>query len=173
MSITLTSIARTQLDQTYRALDIVLTKGEAHAKAAGVEESVYLNWRLSADMFPLAKQIQLVSDFSVRGMARLAGVEPPEMPDTETSFGQLRDRLAAARDAVWGFDTAALDADPDGPVTFPAGPAGDLTLPRQSYLQNYVLANASFHAATAYGILRQIGVPLGKADIMGVSQTAA
>ena len=68
MTITLSSVAMTQLDQVYRALDGILAKGEAYAKEKGVEDSVWLNWRLSPDMFSLARQVQLVSDFTVRGM---------------------------------------------------------------------------------------------------------
>ena len=45
-----------------------------------------------------------------------------------------------------------------------------MTLPRQAYLQNFVIANALFHASTAYNILRQLGAPLGKADMMGMSR---
>lgn len=167
MPITLSSIAKTQLDQSYRALGIVLTKGEAHAKEAGIEESVYLNWRLAANMYPLTRQVQLVSDFSYRGLARLAGAEPRSRADDETSFEALKARLDWAREAVWALDPAAMDADPEAMITFPAGPDRELTVPRQAYLQNYVLANVSFHTATAYNILRNIGVPLGKADIMG------
>lgn len=170
MSITLSRLSKTQLDQAYRAVTIMLDKGEAHAREAGVDESVYLGWRLAADMFPLVKQVQLVSDFSVRGMSRLAGVDPVSLPDTETSFEALKARIARAREIVWGQDEAAVDADPDGSVTFPAGPDREMTLPRQVFAQSFMIANTLFHASTAYGILRSIGVPLGKADMMGMSQ---
>ena len=169
MTLTLSSVARTQLDQVYRALDGILAKGEAHARDKGVEDSVWLNWRLSPDMFPFARQVQLVSDFTVRGVSRLAGVDPVSLPDDEVSFADLRARIAKARDVVWSLDTAAIDADPEASITFPAGRDRELTLPRQAYLQNFVIANALFHASTAYNILRQLGVPLGKADMMGMS----
>jgi len=168
MSLTLSSVARTQLDQVYRALDIILTKGEAHARSKEVEDGVWLNWRLTPDMFPLARQVQLVSDFTVRGMSRLAGVDPISIADDETSFADLRARIAKAREAVWALDTAAIDADPHADITFPAGREREMTLPRQAYLQNFVLTNALFHASTAYNILRQLGVPVGKADMMGI-----
>lgn len=169
MSITLSSVARTQLDQVYRAVDIILAKGEAHAKEKGVEDSVWLNWRLSPDMFAFTRQVQLVSDFTVRGMSRLAGVEPASLPDTETSFAELRARVAKAREAVWALDTDAIDANPQADITFPAGRDREMTLPRQTYLQSFVITNAIFHASTAYNILRQLGVPVGKADMMGMS----
>jgi hypothetical protein len=169
MSITLSSITRTQFDQTFLALDGMLAKAEAHAASAEIEESVYLAWRLTPDMLPLSRQIQLVSDFSVRGMSRLAGVEPPSMPDDEVSFSALRARLQTARSAINDLDTDAVDADPEGPVSFPAGPMGEMTLPRQAYVQNFVLANVLFHASIAYGILRSLGVALGKLDFLAVS----
>lgn len=168
MSTPLSTLALAQLDQTYRALDIILGKAETHAGDAGVDESVYLGWRLAANMYPLVKQVQLVSDFSVRGLCRLAGADPVSMPDDETSFAALRARIARAREAVWALDKAAIDADPDGTVTFPAGPGREMTLPRRTYLQNFVFANVMFHTSIAYGILRQIGVPLGKTDILAV-----
>ncbi|BDX00405.1 DUF1993 domain-containing protein [Maricaulis maris] len=170
MTITLSSVAMTQLDQVYRALDGILAKGEAYAKEKGVEDSVWLNWRLSPDMFSLARQVQLVSDFTVRGMSRLAGVDPVSLPDEETSFADLRARIAKAREAVWALDTGVIDADPEASITFPAGRDREMTLPRQAYLQNFVIANALFHASTAYNILRQLGAPLGKADMMGMSR---
>ncbi|WP_323762190.1 DUF1993 domain-containing protein [Maricaulis sp.] len=168
MSLTLSSVARTQLDQLYRALDMILAKGEAHARSKDVEDDIWLNWRLAPDMFPLARQVQLVSDFTVRGMSRLAGVDPVSMADDETSFAALRARIAKAREAVWALDAAAIDADPGADITFPAGRDREMTLPRQAYLQNFVLTNALFHASTVYNIVRQLGAPVGKADMMGM-----
>jgi len=170
MTLTLTSVAQTQLDQVYRALDGILAKGDAFAREKDVQDSVWLNWRLAPDMFPLSRQVQLVSDFSVRGMSRLAGVEPVSIADDETSFSDLRERIAKAREAVWALDSSAIDADPDASITFPAGRDRELTLPRHAYLQNFVIANALFHASTVYNILRQLGVPIGKADMMGMSR---
>ena len=36
-----------------------------------------------------------------------------------------------------------------------------------NYLLQFAVPNVFFHAATAYGILRHNGVPLGKADFLG------
>ena len=71
-------------------LSTILTKAEAHAKAKKIEPSVLINARLAPDMFPLSRQIQIASD-SVKGCAaRLAGVEVPSFPDTETTFSELQ-----------------------------------------------------------------------------------
>jgi hypothetical protein len=36
-----------------------------------------------------------------------------------------------------------------------------------NYLMQFAVPNVFFHAATAYGILRHNGVPLGKGDFLG------
>lgn len=168
MTQSISGVALAQIGQYYRAMGGMLAKGAEHAKAQGVEESVYLNWRLAADMFPLTRQVQIATDFGVRGLSRLAGVEPVSLPDTETSFAELQERLKKAQDVISGLDAAAIDADPDGDVTFPAGRDQTMTLPRGIYALNAVIPNIGFHASMTYAILRQIGVPLGKRDFMGL-----
>jgi hypothetical protein len=170
MSITLSKIAKTQLDQSFHALSGILDKAANHAAENKIDERVYLEWRLAPDMFALARQIQLISDFSVRGLSRLAGQSPVSMPDTETSFDELKARLEKSRAAIADLPTDALDEDPEADIKFPTGPKSEMTLPRQAYLQNFVIANVLFHASTAYGILRSLGVPLGKGDFMGISR---
>ena len=168
-TITLSKIAKTQLDQTYIALQGILDKAAAHAADAGVDEAVYLGWRLAPDMFPLVKQVQLVTDFSVRGLSRLAGQEPTSLPDNELTFADLKARLEKAHAAISALPTEALDANPQDPITFPAGRGKELTLPRQAYVQNFIIANVIFHASMIYGILRGLGVSIGKGDFMGAS----
>ncbi len=168
MSQTNSAIALAQIDQYYRAMGGMLAKAADHAQEHGIEESVYLNWRLAADMFPLTRQVQIATDFGVRGLSRLAGVDPVSLPDTETSFAELQARLTKALEVISSLDAAAIDADPDGEVTFPAGRDQTMTLPRSIYVLNGVIPNVGFHASMTYGILRQIGVPLGKRDFMGL-----
>jgi hypothetical protein len=40
-------------------------------------------------------------------------------------------------------------------------------MPGFQYLQQFALPNFYFHVTTAYGILRQAGVPIGKLDFLG------
>ncbi len=48
-----------------------------------------------------------------------------------------------------------------------AGPCGARRQREDPYLVLFALPNFYFHAATAYDILRNKGVPLGKRDFMG------
>ena len=166
MQHTTSSIAFAAIDQMFKGMTGSLDKAAAHAKAAGVDETVYTSWRLAPDMFTMARQVQIACDIAVRGFARLAGEAPPSFPDTEKTFDQLKARINAAHAAAKDYDRAKVDADPDADITVPIGD-NSLTLKRHQYMQNFVLPNVYFHAAAAYLNLRNAGVPLGKGDFMG------
>ncbi len=166
MQYTTSSIGLAAIDQMFRGLNTVLDKAAAHAKAAGVDETVYTSWRLAPDMFTMARQVQIACDIAVRGFARLAGAEPPSFPDTETTFEQLKARVATAHAKIKDYDKAKIDANPDVDITVPMGD-NSLTLKRHQYMQNFVQPNVYFHVTTAYLNLRNCGVPIGKGDFMG------
>ena len=165
MAIGISSIARTATDQMFSGLDAVLNKGAAAAKAKGVDESVYLNWRLAPDMHALTRQVQIATDIPARGLSRLAGVALPSFPDTEKSFDELRKRVAAAHAHIRGLPSAPMDADPDGEIKVPMGPQ-ERTFTRINFLQHYILPNMYFHCTTTYAILRHLGVDIGKLDFL-------
>jgi hypothetical protein len=151
------------------ALNGLLNKAEAHCKAKNVKEDVMLGMRLYPDMLPLTKQFQLACDFAGKGAARLAGVEVPTTPDTETTFEELRQRIGKTIDYLKTFKPAQFDGADAKDVTFPVGPTNTMTLPGQVYVNRSVLPNFFFHAATAHGILRHNGVEIGKRDFLGVA----
>ena len=74
-------------------LRVVLDKGAASAQARKIEPEVLVNARLTPDMLPLARQVQLASDFAKNSTARLAGIEPPRFEDVESTFEELRARV--------------------------------------------------------------------------------
>ena len=165
MTLALSEIANAHVHQMFAALDGVLDKGAAHAHGHGIDESVLLGWRLAPDMFPMSRQVQIACDITSRGLARLAGVEPPSNPDTEKTFAELKARVHKARDFVRGLDRNAIDANPGADIAFPVGQE-TMTMKRSAYLLNFIVPNLHFHATTAYANLRACGVPLGKADFL-------
>ena len=154
--------------QILGSLPGLLDKAEAHAAAKKIAPEVLLGARLFPDMLPLSRQIQLASDFAMKGCARLTGSEVPSTPDTETTFAELKARLAKAADYVKAFTPAQFDGAETRSVSFPAGPDKTMTLTGQQFLSNFSLPNFYFHAATAHGILRHNGIEIGKRDFMGV-----
>jgi hypothetical protein len=155
--------------QILGALNGLATKAEAHCKAKNIKEDVMLGMRLYPDMLPLTKQFQLACDFAGKGCARLAHVEVPTTPDTETSFEELRQRIARTIDYLKTFKPTQFEGADTKEVTFPIGPSNTMTLPGQTYVNRSVFPNFFFHAATAHGILRHNGVEIGKRDFLGVA----
>lgn len=155
--------------QMLNSLTGLLTKAEAHCAAKKIDPSVLLGSRLFPDMLPLSKQVQLVSDFAAKGCARLTHSEVPSMPDTETSFAELKQRLAKTIDYVKSFKPEQFEGADAKDVTFPAGPDRSMTLKGQQFFSSVSLPNFYFHVTTAHGILRHNGVEIGKRDFLGVN----
>lgn len=154
--------------QILGSLPAILDKTEAHAAAKRIAPEILLQARLFPDMLPLVRQVQLVCDFAAKGCARLTQSEVPSTPDTETTFGELKQRLTRSADYVKGFTPAQFEGAETRDITFPAGPGNMLTLSGQQFLSNFSLPNFYFHAAIAHGILRHNGIEIGKRDFLGV-----
>lgn len=155
--------------QMLGSLSNLLDKAEAHAIAKKIEPAVLLGTRLYPDMLPLSRQVQVACDQASRGCARLTQNEPLSVPDTETGFAELKQRLAKTMDYVKTFTAAQFEGAAERDVTFPIGGGNTQTLTGQQYLSNFSLPNFYFHVATAHGILRMCGVEIGKRDFLGAN----
>ena len=167
MSASLSSASIPVFKICLNALSKVLDKAEAFVAAKKISADELLHKRLAPDMFDLVRQIQVVSDQARRGAARLAGVEPLGMEDTETTIAQLKDRLAKTVAYLKTLDRAKIDAAADREITFPLGGGNTGQMKGGDYLNHFVLPNFYFHVTTAYDILRHCGVEIGKRDFIG------
>jgi hypothetical protein len=147
-------------------LSHVLKKGEAHAAEKGIPPQDLLEARLAPDMYPLIKQVQVATDMSKGCGGRLSGAEIPRFEDTETSFAELQARLARTIAFLKGLDPRSFEGAETKPVTLKF-PNAEFNYVGGDYVNKFVLPNVYFHITTAYGILRNKGVPLEKADFMG------
>ncbi len=122
--------------------------------------------RLADDMRPFPAQIQMASDAAKGAVARLAGVTPPAMPDTEASFAELRTRIDNTLAFIASADPVAITDGADRPIAlkFPNGMGYNFT--GAAFLTGFALPNFFFHVTTAYAILRAEGVPVGKVDFL-------
>ena len=118
-------------------------------------------------MLPFVSQIRIACDFSAKAAARLAGETPKSFEDGETSFAELRERIAAALDYIESFSEADLDAGATRDVQAPTGRDTSITLSGADYMLHIVLPNVYFHCTTAYALLRHNGIQLGKLDFVG------
>ena|SRR6185312_9850092 len=152
--------------QYLNSLSAVLDKGAAFAEAKKLDPAVLLQTRLYPDMFPLVKQVQIFTDQATRGCARLAGQEPQPFPDAETTFDELKARIAKAIQYVQGFKASDIDGSEGRDIVMKT-PRGDMNFKGQQYLLGFSLPNFFFHATAVYAILRHVGVEIGKMDFMG------
>jgi hypothetical protein len=149
-----------------KALSANLDRGEAHARANGIEESKLIEARLAADMFPLSRQVQIATDHAKGAAARLSGREVPKYEDNETTFAALRERIAKTMDFVGSVTEAEVDGSEAKEITLQIA-GSPMTFTGNYYLLYFALPNFFFHVTTAYAILRHNGVELGKRDFMG------
>jgi hypothetical protein len=149
------------------ALSGLLDKAADFAAAKKIDAAVLSQWRLAPDMFPLARQVQIVCDQAKNGSARLAGVEPPRFEDNETTIDQLKARIARTAAYVKTLDPKQIDASAAREITFPLGPTNKGHMKGDDYLTHFVLPNFYFHLTAAYAILRHCGVDVGKRDFLG------
>ncbi len=117
-------------------------------------------------MHPFPRQIQIASDGAKGAAARLAGIEPPSFPDTETTFPELQARIANTVKFLKSVTPEKLRGAEDRTVTIKF-PQGEMSFSGKDFLTNFALPNFYFHVTTAYGLLRHKGIEIGKRDYLG------
>lgn len=166
MPVTTSIVLKGASAQMLGCLASILKKGADHAAHTKIPEEVFLNARLFPDMFPLSRQVQIAADQIARGTARLAGLDIPSTPDTETSFAQLIERVRKADAYCQAASSDAIDQRTETVISVPVGAGQEMQLTCGQFLLGMTLPNLYFHAATAYDILRHNGVALGKRDFL-------
>lgn len=154
------------LKRTLYSLAAILKKGEEYADSKKIEHSVLLNSRLFPDMFPLTRQVQIATDMSKGGAARLAGVEIPNFEDNETTFAELQTRISKTIAFLDTIQAPQFEGAGERDITINVRKV-DMHFKGDAYLLNWVKPNVYFHVTTAYNILRHNGVELGKPDFLG------
>jgi uncharacterized protein len=167
MKLTMYAISTEVLVNALTNLSHVLDKGLAFAAEKKVDPAVLLAARLAPDMFPLSRQVQIGCDIAKNSVARLAGQEPKRFEDNETTFEQLRARIAACIDYMKSIPASALEGAESRDITVPAGQGRSHQFKGLEMVQTWTIPHVFFHVTTAYDILRHNGVELGKRDFIG------
>jgi hypothetical protein len=151
---------------TLRNLKTFLEKGIAHAEGRKYDPNLLAATRLTADMLPLTRQVQIASDAAKGAAARLAGVDPPKFEDNEATLADLIARVGKTIDYLQGFKPEQLEGSDERTITIQT-PRQTFTFPGLLFLRHWALPNFFFHVTTAYNLLRHNGVEIGKADYLG------
>ena len=165
MSLSLYDVSIPSYARMLRNLSGILDKAEIYATETGTPISTFVEASFGHGMAPFSRQIQFASDAAKSGAARLAGIEAPSMPDTETTFPELKARIAKTLAFVESIkpEDVSDDLDREIVLTFPSG---SMTFTAKNFLLGFSLPNFHFHVTTAYDLLRSQGVPLAKGDYL-------
>lgn len=166
MSLTLGTAALPTFTTALTNLAHLMDLAEANAAERKFNPDVFCTLRFAPDMLPFPAQIRIACDAAKNGTARLAGIEAPKFEDNETTFAELKARVAKTLAWLATVQPAQIDGREAVEVTFPVGRDATRTMTGQAYLLHWAIPNVFFHVTTAYDLLRQAGVPLGKADFL-------
>jgi hypothetical protein len=166
MKVSMYALSTDVFANTLNCLSGVLEKGLAHATQRKFDPAVLLAARLAPDMLPLTRQVQIACDIAKNSVARLAAQEPRRFEDNETTFEQLRARIAGCIDYMKSVPASALEGSETRDIKVPAGQR-TLEFKGLDYLQTWAIPNVFFHVTTTYAILRHNGVEIGKRDFLG------
>jgi hypothetical protein len=118
-------------------------------------------------MLPFVAQIRIACDTAKAAAANLSGKQAPRHEDTETTFEELRGRIARCLEYLETFTPADFErTNAQTMVKLPNKPGK--ALPADEYLFARQIPNFYFHMVTAYDLLRHGGVEIGKGDYLGV-----
>ncbi|MDZ4760145.1 MAG: DUF1993 domain-containing protein [Alphaproteobacteria bacterium] len=153
--------------RTVMALEGVLAKGVTHCETAGIDAASVVDTRVHADMLPFRYQVVAMTQHSVGAInGARAGVFTPPSGLKSHDYKDLQALLAEARGSLEAMSPDEINALEGRDMEFRMG-AMVMPFTVEAFLLSFSVPNFHFHAATAYGILRAKGVPLGKRDYLG------
>jgi hypothetical protein len=159
----------------------LLTKAEAHTAASGGGDAALLDARLAADgrvrgaasgapadlhMFTLAAQIHWAAEGAKLAIAHLLGAPQVPAASDEKSFADLHQRLDATIAYLREIAPSDLEAGLERTIVI-AHRRGSMSFSGGQFLLEFAIPHFFYHVTTAYGILRNQGVPLTMGDFLG------
>lgn len=162
-----------QFQRTLKNLDAIMGKAQAYAEARKFDVNNFCSERLFPDMLPFTAQIRIACDHAKSSAALLAGKEAPKHEDNETTFADLRGRIAKCLGYLETLSAKDFErTTPDMVLKLPDRPGRPgPRLRAEEYLLARQIPNFYFHATTAYNLLRRGGVEIGKSDYLGKLET--
>ena len=161
-------IAITEAINKIGALRGMMLKVVQQGQSKGMSGSVLLGLALADDMYPLLKQLQIVTDLSKWAVGRLTDVETPVYEDNEVTLDDMYARLDKTVAFLQTIKESDFDGADDKRVEMSYFEGKHFT--GRGYFTSFYIPNVNFHAATAYDICRAHGFEVGKPDFLGQLQ---
>lgn len=157
------------------ALPAWLEKAATHAETTGMNKDDLMALSLAPDMYPLSAQVRFACFQALEPAYRLRAIAIPETilkirqegwasREQPGSLADSHRRIQESVSILADLPQGALDAGCDLPIALdlPNGIIFDMT--GDQYARDWALPQFYFHLNTAYAILRNHGVDLGKID---------
>lgn len=157
--------------QTVSAVAGFLDRAVAHCAETGADPDDFVDARLFDDMAPFHFQIEAAWHHSVWGVeAMKTGAFTPPALVGPVPFADLQAMIGKAEAALKAFTPDEVNGWSCRELDLQIGPRR-LAFTSETFFLSFSLPNFHFHAVTAYDILRNRGVPLGKRDYEGRLRT--
>jgi hypothetical protein len=170
MTLTMHQATVSTCSRALNSLAAILEKAAAYAEARKIDPVVLLNTRLAPDMLPLSAQIFIANDIAGGGAARLAGVEVPTFDGKDKTLPELIANTRRTVAYLGSLKPQQFDGAEDRTISWQTRTSSK-SMQGSPYLLTHVLPNVYFHVTTAYDILRQAGLEIGKQDYLGKTAT--
>jgi len=156
-----------------------LTKAEDHAAASGGGEAALLDAQLAAEgrgvasdapndlhRYTLTAQVHWAAEGAKLAIAHLLGAPTAPAANDATSFADLHQRLDATIAYLREIAPSELEAGLDRTIVIEHR-RGSMRASGDQFLLAFAIPHFFYHVTTAYGILRNQGVPLTMGDYLG------
>ena len=139
------------------------------AKNCAHDDEKIASARLAEDMHPFAYQVKSMVVHSVGAIEGVRkGFFEPNMEEPTHELEQMRLNLGAAENVLRALSKGEIDSFIGGETHFVFKPKNyDVPFTSEDFLLSFSQPNFYFHATTAYALLRNLCVDVGKMDFMG------
>ena len=133
MSVELYQLSSPVFIHNLKNLSAILKKAAKSAKDRGIDQEVILNARLSPDMLPLFRQVQIMTDNAKGCCARFTATKAPVFTDGNADFRQLQQRITETIRFIKGLKKHKFTTDADASIKMQV-PIGTLHFSAEDYV---------------------------------------
>jgi len=153
--------------QTVSGMQTVLKKGAEFATENDLDANDFVSMTLHDDMLPFMFQVNCAQLHSLDALDGIsAGVFTPPKSTEQRNYADLQSLLDDIQEKLATLSPDQVNSLAGKPVVFKFGDH-EIPFTAENFILSFSIPNLNFHAATAYDILRNKGVPLSKADFLG------
>ena len=154
--------------QGLTAVNGLVEKARVYCAEQGIDEGALCGTSLAPDMWPFAKQVICTCQHSAWAIeAAFSGENIPDMSPGPMNFAELGQHVSSALESLNALTPQRLETASQDLVIFRIGER-QMPFTVTNYLLSFAMPNFYFHAAMAYGVLRNQGLKVGKRDFLGV-----